>query len=135
MAVLRSVLSLSLRDQVTGPLRGVTRALGAFQRENRRLAGGLMPGGSVRGMLGAYAGYEALSRAMRGTVGSAGRFEAAMNNVAAVSGANAITLGQLEAQARSLGRTTQFTATQAAASTEMLLRNGLSAKASHGGAE
>lgn len=59
-----------------------------------------------------------LGAAMAGAIGGAvavgSKFEAAMSKVQAISGASAEDLAKLEAQAKQLGKTTQFSATQAA---------------------
>lgn len=55
---------------------------------------------------------------------TAGDFESAMNRVAAVSGATEAQLGELTAQARSLGATTQFSASEAAGAMGFLAQAG-----------
>jgi TP901 family phage tail tape measure protein len=59
------------------------------------------------------------------TLRTAGNFEAAMNTVQALSGATAKEMEVLTAKAKELGRTTQFSATEAAQGIETLLKNGL----------
>lgn len=61
-------------------------------------------------------------------------FEAAMNRIGAVTGANATELTALSDAAREMGRTTQFSATQAAEAVEILAKNGVSAADILGGA-
>lgn len=54
-------------------------------------------------------------------------FEAAFNRIGAVTGAPVEQIDALAASARELGRTTQFSATEAAEAVEILAKNGLSA--------
>lgn len=137
MTTLTSSLIVRLIDQVTGPARGVEESL---QRINR--AGGAGAGAApsfadnmaaaqarvgtaieqnnraldgARGRLvDAVAGYYILDRTIGRTVRVAGDFQEAMNRVSVVSRANEEQLASLNDQARELGRTTQFTASQVA---------------------
>lgn len=61
-------------------------------------------------------------------------FEAAMNRIGAATGANAGTMAELSDMAREMGRTTQFSATEAADAIEILAKNGLSTADIMGGA-
>ncbi|MBE3637462.1 phage tail tape measure protein [Mangrovicoccus algicola] len=65
---------------------------------------------------------------------AAGNFEAAMNRIGAVTGASQQQMKQLGEMAQDLGRTTQFSATEAAGAIEMLAKNGLGASDILGGA-
>lgn len=62
-----------------------------------------------------------------GIINAAGNFEAAMLSAGAVTQATATDFGRLEAEAKRLGATTSFSATEAAKAIETLGRNGLSA--------
>ena len=61
-------------------------------------------------------------------VKAAGDFEASMNGMKAVTAGGIDMFDELEATAKRLGATTQFSATEAAAGMEMLGRNGLTAQ-------
>lgn len=61
------------------------------------------------------------------TLQTAANFESAMNGMKAVTSGADASFGELEATAKELGATTQFSATQAAEGMEMLGRNGLTA--------
>lgn len=65
---------------------------------------------------------------------TAGGFEAAMNRVEAATGASAEELSQLSDLARELGKSTVFSAGEAADAVEMLAKNGLDAAQILGGA-
>ncbi|WP_372425842.1 phage tail tape measure protein [Salinarimonas chemoclinalis] len=120
MATLESNLVIRLMDRLTGPARGVSGAMDRLQRGaaglNRALmlpsfgmfSGGLMAQAAALG--GAYG----LGRAFMGASRTAADFEQAMNKVGVVTGATFEQLQSMEAQAKELGRTTQFTASQAA---------------------
>lgn len=81
MAMLKSSLIFELVDRATGPLGRLGAALGRFQATNQRLAMGMIPGGNLRTLVGAVAGYQAMSGAIQGTVGAAMSFESAFSNV------------------------------------------------------
>lgn len=61
-------------------------------------------------------------------------FEAAMNRVGAATGANASEFEGLSSAAREMGRTTRYSATEAAEAIEILAKNGLSSSDILGGA-
>ncbi|WP_276946662.1 phage tail tape measure protein [Haematobacter massiliensis] len=63
-----------------------------------------------------------------------GDFEAAMNRVKAATGAPAAEMTAMADAAKELGRTTQFSASEAASAIEMLAKNGLSSAQILGGA-
>ena len=65
---------------------------------------------AIGGMAGMALGAGA---ALVGIVSAGANFEQIMSKVAAVSGASGSEMKQLEAQAKELGATTQFSATQA----------------------
>lgn len=81
MATLQSRIVLSLNDRVTGPLGRLSARLQRFQAQNRQMAAGLLPGGNIRALIGAAAGYAAVTRGMSGTVGAAISFQSAMADV------------------------------------------------------
>lgn len=120
MADLSSNLILRLMDRVTGPARGLmgtmNRLQGMAQRANRAL---MLPGvGMFQNALlrqgAAFIGIYGLGRAFTSASRAAGNFEAAMIKVRVLSGATGEQFQALERQALELGRTTQFTASQAA---------------------
>lgn len=137
MTTLTSSLIVRLIDQVTGPARGVEDSLHRITR-----AGGAAPGAAAsfadnmaaaqarvgaaidannraldaaRGrMVDAIAGWYVLDRTIGRTVRVAGDFQEAMNRVGVVSRASEEDLAAMNQQARDLGRTTMFTASQVA---------------------
>ena len=68
------------------------------------------------------------------TLRTAGNFEASMNRVQAALGAPADTMADLSAAAKEMGRTTQFSASEAGDAIEVLAKNGLDASQILGGA-
>lgn len=129
MAQLTSTLVVRMLDQVSGPARTAAQAIlgigdaasragrtfsltdritGAIQRNNAALE-------QTRGQLvDAVAGFYALKSAIGGPVVMAAEFESSMNRVAAVSDATEEQLKELTEQALALGRSTRYTAAQAA---------------------
>jgi TP901 family phage tail tape measure protein len=79
MSVLKSVLKLSLLDNVSGPARRVNAVLGGLNRQVRTV------GAPLRGMAGSLlamgAGYVGVTEGIRGTVGAAVAFESAFADV------------------------------------------------------
>ena len=142
MSTLTSRLILSLVDQVTGPakqvsaaLRGVTGTIGegsarqagfaerlnsAVTQNNRALA-------SARGALAdaAAAGF-LLYRGVSAPITAAAGFEKSMNRVRALSNATEDEFAALGGQARELGRTTQYSASQASDAMGFLAMAGFS---------
>lgn len=119
MATLSSQLRLTLLDQVTQRARGITGAMqrmqGAARRFNAQMSA---PMGGPMGMMmrGAapFVGVYAASNAFRSVVGAAANFEQSMNRVGVLTGATDTQFEALGAQAKELGRTTQFSASEAA---------------------
>ena len=123
MATRTSKLILSLVDRVTAPSRGVSRAIGGLQdrihQNNRRMS-------EMRGQfLGVAGAGILLARGLASPVMAAANFEAAMNKVKAVSGATGDQFATMKAQAKDLGKTTQFSASQAAEAQSFLAMAGL----------
>lgn len=119
MAVLSSQLRLTLLDQVTQRARGITGAMQRMQASARRFNAQMSaPMGGPMGMImrGAapFVGIYAGARAFRSVVSAAADFEQSMNRVGVLTGATDTQFKALEAQAKELGRTTQFSASQAA---------------------
>ncbi|MFN4098140.1 MAG: phage tail tape measure protein [Pararhodobacter sp.] len=111
MATLTSQLIVSLIDRVTAPARGVAATVERLQDAQRRNNARM---DEMRGrMVDAAAMAYALARAVGGPVRAAADFETAMNRVTALSGATGEQFDQLRQQALELGRSTQFTASQA----------------------
>lgn len=128
MAILSSTLRLSLLDRVTGPAARVNASLarlrGQAQAQTAAMAGmgrSMLVGAA--GFMGAYG----LVRGIRSSVTAAADFQQAMNQVSAVSGATGGQLQDLRRQALELGRTTQFTATDAANAQNFLAMAGFKA--------
>ena len=144
MSSLTSQLIVKLLDRVTEPARRVTNAMrgittlsedasgaqvgfldrvdGAIARNEQALA-------SARtGLMEASVAFYALQRALRRPLTVAADFEMSMNNVAAISGATASELERFNEQARELGRTTPFTAQEAADAMGFLAMAGFEAE-------
>ena len=112
MSTLTASLIARLIDRVTAPARGVTSAMERMQAAQVRNARAMAV---ARGQMveAAAVGYT-LYRSLRAPVMAAAGFEQAMNRVGAVSQASAEQIEMMRRQALELGRTTQFTAAQAA---------------------
>ncbi|QBI56795.1 phage tail tape measure protein [Streptomonospora litoralis] len=111
-------------QQATAPLGGLGRAGGAS------FTGGMTMG--LAGLAGAFGGLPMLAgtaaAAMGASVLTASKdFEAAMNNVKAISGATGQEFQAMSDLARELGSTTMFSATEAANALGFLSQAGLSA--------
>lgn len=115
--------SIFLRDD---ELRGgLNRAEQQGQRTTGVLNRGFSNVGRMAGSMGAAVGTSAIAiggmagmalgagAALVGIVSAGANFEQVMSKVAAVSGASGSEMKQLQAQAKELGATTQFSATQA----------------------
>lgn len=115
--------SIFLRDD---ELRsGLNRAEQHGQRTTGVLNRGFSSVGRMAGSMGAAVGTSAIAiggmagmalgagAALVGIVSAGANFEQVMSKVAAVSGASGSEMKQLQAQAKELGATTQFSATQA----------------------
>lgn len=120
MAVLNSQLRLTLFDNVTARARGMMGTLqrmqGMARRTNAAMAmpmGGGLLGGLAR-TAAPFVGIYAMGRALTSTTGNAADFETAMNRVNVLTGATATEFAALSAQARELGASTQFKASEAA---------------------
>lgn len=74
----------------------------------------------------AIAGYFSIDF-LKGIVGSAGDFEAAMSRIKAATGASAVEFASLKKAAEDAGANTKFTSVEAAAALEGLAKSGLSA--------
>lgn len=111
MSVTTAQLIVSLVDRLTAPARGVAATVTRLQEAQARNAASM---DAMRGrMVDAAAMAYALARAVGSPVQVAADFETAMNRVTALSGATGEQFDQLRQQAMELGRTTQFTASQA----------------------
>ncbi|MEW9595761.1 phage tail tape measure protein [Bacillus toyonensis] len=123
MELFRMFSSIFLRDD---ELRGgLNRAEQQGQRTTGVLNRGFSNVGRMAGSMGAAVGTSAIAiggmagmalgagAALVGIVSAGANFEQVMSKVAAVSGASGSEMKQLQAQAKELGATTQFSATQA----------------------
>ncbi|PEN45040.1 phage tail tape measure protein [Bacillus wiedmannii] len=123
MELFRMFGSIFLRDD---ELRsGLNRAEQHGQRTTGVLNRGFSSVGRMAGSMGAAVGTSAIAiggmagmalgagAALVGIVSAGANFEQVMSKVAAVSGASGSEMKQLQAQAKELGATTQFSATQA----------------------
>ncbi len=82
----------------------------------------------------AQKGLELVTGAFSGSIGAASTFEKTMSGVKAVSGATAAELGQLSSLALQLGKDTSFSASEAAAGIEELVKGGVKIPDIMGGA-
>lgn len=106
---LRSLGQAARTANGMGGIAGLQARLGAAMQKNA------IAMANARGnLVDAIAGYYMLNRTLGSAVRTAADFETAMNQVAAVSGAAGDELEALRKQALELGRTTQFTSSQAA---------------------
>lgn len=120
---------LTLRDQASRGLEALRGKLAGFQNMTKEMVKTFDDG--VKKIMGGFgmmwAGTKTLS-VLNNTIGAsvdtAASFEQAMARVKAVSGATGDAFDSLAQQARQLGRDTQFSATQAANSQELLARAG-----------
>lgn len=86
MANLTSQLRLTLQDQVTGRMRGISAALSGFQARTRALSAPMM--GVTSRLLALGAGYFGVAAGVRGTLGAAIKFEEAFADVRKVVNAS-----------------------------------------------
>jgi len=125
MAQLSSQLVITVVDRVTAPARAIAKSVNHLQSQlaenNRKLDA--MRGRMAETAVVAYG----LFRALKSPITAAADFEAAMNQVAAVSGASSEQLEAFKRQAKDLGATTQFSASQAADAMNFLAVAGLKA--------
>ena len=111
MATLTSQLVISLINRVTAPARAINSSLDSLRQKSARNA--VQMRAAQTDMLGAAAVAYGLAKAIASPVKVAANFEASMNRVTALSGASGEQFDKLRQQALNLGRTTQFTASQA----------------------
>ena len=112
-------LSSASMDKAGRSAQGTVASLRATNQGAGQLRGGLSSltaaiGGSTVALGAATAGVAALGAGLVAAVGTAARFEQAMANVGAVSNATDEQLMRLSEAAKEMGRTTSFSATQAA---------------------
>lgn len=114
---------ISVLDQATGPLKSIMAGVEDLQGAGDRLQ---EVGGAVAevgaGMIGLAAPVMGIGA---GILQTAGEFEAAMNRVAAAAPASESEMAQLEAAAREMGTTTEFSSAQAAEALENLRLAGM----------
>lgn len=158
MASLTSSLIVRLIDQVTGPAKGVEESLRRINRAGMQ-GGGAAPSfadrmdeqqarvgaaiaannralDTARGrIVDAVAGYYVLNRTVGRAVTTAANFQEAMINVGVVSRASSEQVAAMEQQAKELGRTTMFTASQVADGMGYLAMAGFSVDQVMGGME
>lgn len=126
MAVLQSQLRLSLLDQASGPARALMGTLNKLRNAARSQAGmfsGLT--GQLAMLTGGAASIYGVTRGFASAVNVAGDFEKSMNQLRVVSGATGSQFDAMRKQALELGRTTQYTASQAGEAQNFLAMAGL----------
>lgn len=122
------VFNIFARDKTGRAFDAVSRKMDGLDRRAKAAKATLAGAGLGAGLTAPLAGFgTSILRA-------AGDFEAAMNRVSAVAGTSETELAALTAEAKRLGETTQFSASQAAEGIEILAKNGLSAADILGGA-
>lgn len=104
---------ISAVDKATGPLRKVQRQIGKIGKSMRKTGRTLSI--ALTAPIIAFGGF---------TIRAAANFEQAMNRVRGITRANTEEFKLLNDQAKFLGRTTQFSASQAAGAMEELARAG-----------
>lgn len=114
---------ISVLDQASGPLKSIMAGVEDLQGAGDRLqeVGGAAAevGAGMVGLAAPVLGMGA------GILQTAGEFEAAMNRVAAAAPASESEMAQLEAAAREMGTTTEFSSAQAAEALENLRLAGM----------
>ena len=122
-------IMLSLKDRASAGLDAVRNRLTALRDVSQEMMKRFDEGAKqmIAGFASMAAGSKILSvinKTFGASVNTAADFEQAMARVGAVSGATGEDFERLSQQARDLGRDTQYSATQAAASQESLARAG-----------
>lgn len=126
MEVFSVFATLSLKDLLSGPLAHIGQGMRNF--ENGVASLGQRMGSLALAMAPLAIGAGAVLGAFGKCVSTAAGFEDQMAKVGAVSRASAEDLAALEAKARELGGTTQFTAVQVGEAEQYLAMAGFSAK-------
>lgn len=126
MEVFSVFATLSLVDMISGPLDRVRRTLGGV--ENGVASLGTRMGNLALAMAPVALAAGAILGSFGACVGVAAGFEDQMAKVGAVSRASSEEMAALEATARELGATTQFTAVQVGEAEQYLAMAGFSAK-------
>lgn len=134
MSDLKASILLQAIDRMTGPMRGAVRNF--KQATGEMIAAGKKAQESMKGFRDASRNVNDFGKSMALrvtapivafgglTLRSAANFEAAMNKVGVLTNATGQDLKSLEAQARELGRTTQYSASQAAEAMSFLAMAG-----------
>lgn len=124
MEVFSIFATLSLKDLLSGPLAHIRQGLGSFDTGIASL--GSRMGNLALSMAPLAFGAGAVLGAFGKCVSTAAGFEDQMAKVAAISRASTSELAALEAKARDLGATTQFTASEVAQAEQYLAMAGFS---------
>ncbi len=124
MEVFKLFATFSLIDQISGPMRKIEGSLAAASKTASGLSGKII--GTAQNMKALAAGSTVLLGAIGGCVSTAASFEQARAGVGAVSGATGKELEKLTNQARELGASTVFSASQAAGAQKALAQAGFS---------
>jgi phage-related protein len=121
---LNVAVEIAARDNASGPIRGVGDALEGLGTRAGGVTGALSTLAGV-GLAGVAAGAVGVIGGLGGAVAAATGFESRMSSVGAVSGATADQMKQLSGLALQLGKDTAFSASEAAAGIEELVKGGL----------
>jgi hypothetical protein len=129
--------------QITGDASGLVAASGQAEASLTRLEGSAQRSSGVLGSMGsalgsvafgaAVAGAGALAAGLTASVSSAMSFEKQMSAVGAVAGASGAQMQQLTQLALQLGKDTSFSASEAAAGMEEIIKAGMSVEQVLGG--
>lgn len=114
-----SDINIKIGANISDLQKKLNQAEKSMQRAGKKMT--RMGDSLIMGLTAPIAAFGAM------TLQTAANFESAMNGMKAVTSGADASFGELEATAKELGATTQFSATQAAEGMEMLGRNGLTA--------
>ena len=122
---------LTLKDQVSAGLASIQQKLLAFKGVSKDMVQSFDEGarqmiGGFASIMAGFGAFNAIDRMFGGSVAVSRSFEMAMARVQAVSGATREEFEKLTSQAKEMGRTTKFTAMDAAGGQENLIRTGRS---------
>ncbi|HXI16394.1 MAG TPA: phage tail tape measure protein [Chloroflexota bacterium] len=138
MADLNVAVLIAGKDQLSGPAGNAAKSLNGLERAAKDSTGafGSLTNAIQQG-IGIAAGlsiFSTASNALKGAASSAINFEKSMSGISAVSGATGAQMKELSGLALDLGKQTSFSAGQAAAGIEELIKGGVSIGDVFGGA-
>jgi hypothetical protein len=130
MADLTVAVNIQGVDGLSGPVNSAEASISRLESSATR------SGSAISAALGgaAIAGIAALGAGLVGAISTASSFEKALSGISAVSGATASQLTGIRTVALQLGKDTSFSANEAAAGMEEMVKAGVSLEAVMGGA-